>query len=89
MTLDYRIMRKIEGRGCTHWYSYGVYEVFYEKGGKLSWTEEPIYLMGDTMKEIADEMTMILKALEKPILDWKTGKEIKNERERKTFFGKD
>lgn len=76
MTWNHRVMRRVcDGEVC-----YAVHEVYYMEGGKLSWTEEPV---APHYNETTDENYSLradferqMKALNFPILDYKTGEEI-------------
>ena len=65
MTWNYRIVKRGEGEDVF----YGIYEVYYDKfNGPQYITENPIFALGDTVKELAKDMAYMLKAFEKPIL---------------------
>jgi len=64
-----------------------IYEVYYddETGKVIGWTENSTSAWADVnsngQSELKDEIDRFMQALEKPILNWKTGKEI-NEKQR-------
>lgn len=65
MTWNHRVMRYADG-------SLGIHEVFYnDDGNPVSWTEEAIGVAGDNLEELREELTHMLRALDKPILDYK------------------
>ena len=55
---------------------YMIHEVFYD-GKKTGWTECGMRPCGETIKDLKQDLKWMLKAFEAPILDSKTGKEIK------------
>ena len=58
-------------------YSHGIYEVYFdEHGGIDGWTECQVSPRGDTIKELEDDLQRFLGALDKPILDYETGRPI-------------
>jgi hypothetical protein len=67
-------MRKVEGKGVTHWYSYGIYEVYTDPKG---WTTYEQFPKGDTLEELKSDYGHMGEAFKLPVLDWRTGKEIK------------
>ena len=76
MNWDYRIMRRTT---ITHDYTDiidGIHEVYYEKDGTVSsWTADAVEIMSEP-GDMEEELKHVCKALEKPILDYETGKEI-------------
>jgi len=76
MTWNYKVMRRIcDGEIC-----YGIHEVYDMGNGKLSWSEEPIapHYNETTDKDysLRADFEKQMKALNFPILDYETGKEI-------------
>ena len=69
-------MRSVGGRGTTHWYLFGIHEVYTDEDGKVSWTEDPVSVVGDTPNDLKSTLELMSKALKKPILDFDTGKPI-------------
>lgn len=67
MTWDHRVMRREDG-------FLEIHEVYYE-GEKVSWTENATYPCGETLEEVRLDLERMLRCLEKPILDYETGKE--------------
>ena len=60
---------KVEGKRC---YYFAVREVYYGKSGKVvCWTESPIKLTGKEVKDIVDDVNVILA-------DLKSGQRILN-----------
>ena len=73
MTWEYRVFREVGGAGTTHWYAYYIGELYYDPFGM---TEEPIAPCGETVEELRRDLLNMLAALEKPIVDAETGKEL-------------
>jgi hypothetical protein len=75
MTWQYRVMRR-------HWvgvdFSYGIYE-YYKSIGKTGpgWTKGPMEPHGDTLEELRSDYAYMAEAFKHPVLDYKTGKPIK------------
>lgn len=63
--------RVIQGRGKIKFLS--IHEVFYYKNGKISMTENAVPAWGLNRKELKKSLRRMIKALDKPILDYKTG----------------
>lgn len=76
MTWNHRVMRRV----CDDEVCYGVHEVFDIGDGKLSWTAEPVAPhyneTTDAEYSLRADFERQLKALNWPILDYETGKEI-------------
>lgn len=78
MSWNHRVMRQADGAGAFD----AIYEVYYDdKTGKVNgWTENSTGPVSDVnsngQSELKNEIDRFMQALEKPILDWKTGKEI-------------
>jgi hypothetical protein len=48
---------------------FAIYEVYYENNKPGHYTENPIYISGDTVEEVKDSVRMILKDIEsRPVL---------------------
>jgi len=71
---NYRVMRRKEGKD---YYVYGIYEVYYDNKDRPElWSNDPLPPTGDSLKELKDDFKFYKQALDKPVLDYKTGKEI-------------
>lgn len=74
MTWNHRVMRRTNEHGET-WYD--IHEVYYETDPcgveKLSWTEDAIAPMGETVDELREELERMLRALDKPVLEYGGG----------------
>jgi hypothetical protein len=74
MTWNYRVMRRVAGKGTTHYYLYGIYEFYNQKKG---WTTESMVPECVSIEELKEDHTLMGKAFNSPTLDYKNGKEIK------------
>lgn len=61
---------------------YEIHEVFYKDDGKKSWTDEPAAPGSETLDGLRWVLTSMLKALDKPVLDYETGAEVVGETQR-------
>ena len=76
---NHRVMKRANEHGET-WYE--IHEVFYDHGQgesepRLSWTEEAIAPVGETLEELKTELERMLRACDAPVLDY--GEEEKDE----------
>jgi len=53
--------------GCPY---YTIHEVYYTDGQPDSWTETPVYPMGNTIEELREELEQMLEAFTKPAIDF-------------------
>lgn len=69
MSWNYRIILSDTGEYCVH-------EVYYDKKTKKpnAWSENPISPLGETIKELEDDLRHMHSALSKPILKVVDGK---------------
>lgn len=74
MSWNYRIIRRshIHEPNTINAYAehyYQIHEVYYNKKGKPhSWTKEPVFVQGETKKDLKKDLKMQLAALKKPVL---------------------
>ena len=68
MSWNYRVVKRKYEEDII----YGIYEAYYGKVEKKphSITDEPMSPMGDTLKELQKDLTMMLDALNKPTLKY-------------------
>ena len=81
MSWNYRIIKRYQdvryGQGKRDWF-YGVYEVYYNKDGKITAiSEEPIAPVGNHFEELRGEVSKMMSAFGKPILDYDQIKFVK------------
>jgi hypothetical protein len=80
MSWCYRVMRKETGDKDGP-YMFGIHEVFDfkdDKGRRVHpWTTDPMDPHGATLDELRRDLAYMQTALDKPVLDYKTGKPIK------------
>ena len=73
MSWNYRVVEE-EFENEPYYY---IKEVYYDKDGNPELlTEDPVQLDGESVKEIMDDLKLIMKAFQKPILNY----DNKNER---------
>lgn len=74
MSWNHRVMRMTsEGDGD----SFGIHEVYYNADGTVeNWTERAIAVYGEDVEDLRWALDRMIACLEKPILDYETGKEI-------------
>jgi len=66
MNWNYRILKTKDGED--DWYQ--IHEVYYDKDGKIKgWTENGATVAGNTLVELRDSLEMMLKSLDKEILN--------------------
>lgn len=67
MGWDYRVMRHREGED--QWLS--IHEVYYDKeSGPNAWSEEGMRPGGNNLVELKGDLLMMMRALERPVLDY-------------------
>ena len=78
---NHRVVRRVyKVEGFPDEVSYSIHEAFYGlKGGvdKPSITDNPVDPYGETLEELREELQLMLRALDAPVLDYKTEEEIK------------
>ncbi|MBU0959061.1 MAG: hypothetical protein KKB31_03900 [Nanoarchaeota archaeon] len=57
-------MKKTDSRGNAY---YAIHEFFYDDD-KLSWTMDAVAPLGETLDELKEELDMMLKACDKPVM---------------------
>ena len=67
MSWNYRVLRM----KCDDGYYYRIHEVFYKTQDRdhLLWSEDAIEPHGETIKELKDDLKMMLDALDKPLME--------------------
>ncbi len=79
VTWNHRLMRRFDEVSGEEVYQ--IHEVFYEEGEVKGWTENGVAPIGETKKELKRELKRMLDSLDKPVLDYETGKPVKKEKE--------
>lgn len=76
---NYRVMRRAyTHKDATTEYSYGIHEVYYSLDGEPDChSENDVGIHGETVEELKKDLKNYKRALNKPVLDYKTMKEIK------------
>jgi len=71
MSWDYRVIRKTTYASGKTYYSYNLYEVYYdEKGRVVATTEEPAMPGGENIMELMRDFYAMFRAFTLPILEW-------------------
>jgi hypothetical protein len=66
MTWNYRVVRTTDGEEE----SFAIYEVYYDDDGRPeACTEDPAHPSGETLEELAEDLTYYQAALSQPVLD--------------------
>ena len=55
---------------------YQIHEAYYGVENKPAITEEPDYPLGESIEELREDLQRMLRALDKPVLDYDTREEI-------------
>lgn len=77
MSWNYRVMLQSAKGEKT----YGIHEVYYSDRGKVQgWTTDIMPPCGDTLAELRRDLAFMSKAFKGPVLDYKTGKPVKEVR---------
>lgn len=75
MTWNYRVIKRLADNVGEVSAYYRIHEVYYdEKGRPTSWTENCIEPIGDSPKELEEDLRLMLKALREPVLVEENGK---------------
>jgi len=61
MYWNYRICKTVRG--------YGIHEMYYDDNGEVSWTEDPVPVVGGTEEEVVAEFKHMTEALGQPVFD--------------------
>ena len=70
MHWNHRVIKK-ECRNDADETTYGIHEVYYNNNGVPTMcTEEPIRLLGDSVKDLKETLERMMKALDNPVLDY-------------------
>lgn len=69
MTWNHRVMIHRHDNDETY---YAIHEVYYGVDGadSVSWTDNPVAPYGETIEELRETLERMLKALDKPILEY-------------------
>ena len=80
MTWNHRVMRRIRPKATKgEQVQFGIYEVYYERKKVIGWTRDEMSPRGDDLNELKESFKQMDQAFNAPVLDYKTGKEIKEE----------
>lgn len=68
---NHRVMRRTYPKAADPTTYFEIHEVFYDANGKPDgWTVDPVAPQGESVEELAQELRMMLKATEQPVLDF-------------------
>lgn len=87
MVWNHRVMRRVSPDTGLPFYQ--IHEVFYyteedgTEGLVAGWTENGVAPCGETKKELKKDLKRMLDSLDKPVLDYETGKPVKKESQKK------
>ena len=71
MSWNYRVIRKTTHMGSRSYYSYNIYEVYYDEKNRVTATsEDPICPSGETVMELIHDIYAMIRAFTQPILEW-------------------
>lgn len=68
---EYRVYKDHDPFGGDYYY---IGEFYYNPTG----TSEPVLPQGETVDELKDDMALMMRAFDKPVIDFKTGEELPN-----------
>ncbi len=73
---NYRVIKMADKKlkGLPQSYSYGIYEVYYDKGEATSWSKDPMWAIGETWKELLEDYHLMFKAFTHSTLELKGNK---------------
>jgi hypothetical protein len=75
---DYRVMITVTPRvHMDDAITYGIHEVYYRGSKVISWTDTPIEIVEESLKDLKKTLKNMLEACKLPVLDSITGEEIK------------
>jgi len=71
MSWNYRVMkREVKTPSGTEEF-YAIYEVYYDKNNNVKmWSEDPVHIQGETLKELKQDLEYYAEALNKPVLNY-------------------
>ena len=77
MTWNHRVVRREYPKAApSERVLYEIHEAFYNETGCYAITEEAIDPVGETVPELKERLQKMLAAIDKPVLDYQTRKEI-------------
>jgi hypothetical protein len=77
---NYRVVKmadEVKLKGFPKSYSYGIYEVYYDKKGKpIGWSSDPMWPIGEDLAELLGDFDYMHQAFSRPILELRGNKLI-------------
>ena len=73
---NHRVVRRVYPGALDGEVAYQIHEAYYGLEDKLVITKEPDHPQGETLAELRKDLERMLRALDKPVLDYETREEI-------------
>ena len=72
MNWDYRVIKRTFKMPSGYLeIQHAIYEVYYDEDGNVNtWSANPMYIAGETLDELRDDLKRYSAAFDRPILDW-------------------
>jgi hypothetical protein len=75
---DHRVMMTVTSRvHMDDAITYGIHEVYYRGDKVISWTDTPVEIVEESLKDLKTTLKNMLEACKLPVLDVITGEELK------------
>jgi hypothetical protein len=75
---DHRVMMTVTPRvHMDDAITYGIHEVYYRGDKVISWTDTPVEIVEESLKDLKKTLKYMLEACKLPVLDVITGEEVK------------
>jgi len=75
---NYRVMINVTPRvHMDDAITYGIHEVYYRGNKPISWTDTPVEIVEESLKDLKSTLKYMLEACKLPVLDVITGEEVK------------
>jgi hypothetical protein len=75
---DHRVMMTVTPRvHMDDAITYGIHEVYYRGDKVISWTDTPVEIVEESLKDLKTTLKNMLEACKLPVLDVITGEEVK------------
>ena len=71
---NHRLMRT---KHVNDYMTYGIHEVYYRGNKVISWTDTPVEIVEESLKDLKTTLKNMLEACKLPVLDVITGEEVK------------
>jgi hypothetical protein len=75
---DHRVMMTVTPRvHMDDAITYGIHEVYYRGDKVISWTDTPVEIIEESLKDLKTTLKNMLEACKLPVIDSITGEEVK------------